>query len=111
MLTNSARNNMARKSGFSSIQWVIGQTCGEGEVARIGAQAASETPGARFFRKSQLRMAAIGEASNKALRRAELRRVRPTGPFPCGLLRFLLRPAGNSGQSFELERSGSCCWP
>ena len=62
---NSARNNMARKSGFSPIQWVIGRSTrlpsdlmDEGEVACIGAQAASEIPGTRFFRKSQLRMAA-----------------------------------------------------
>ena len=30
----------------------------EGEVARVGALAASETPGTRFYRKSQLRFAA-----------------------------------------------------
>ena len=30
----------------------------EGEVARLGAQAAAETPTTRFFRKNQLRMAA-----------------------------------------------------
>ena len=106
---NSARNNMARKSGFSPIQWVIGRSTrlpadlmDEGEVARIGAQAASETPGTRFFRKSQLRMAAreayVKTASNEALRRAELRRVRPTrGPFHVGSYVFFYDQQGTQG--------------
>lgn len=93
---NWARNNLARRSGFSPAQWVLGRSirlpadvCEEAEVARIGAQSAAETPTTRFFRKSQLRMAAreaFMKASNdSALRRAELRKIRPTrGPFRIG---------------------------
>ena len=105
---NSARNNLARKSGFAPIQWVLGRTTRlpadlmhEGEVARLGAQAAAETPTTRFFRKNQLRMAAreafVKTANNEALRRAELRRVRPTrGPF-------MWAPMSSSTTSKELK--------
>lgn len=93
---NTARNALTRKSGFSPQQWVLGRSLrlpadlmDDGEVARIGAVAASETPGTRFHRKQQLRMAAreafVKVQNSEALRRAELRRVRPTrGPFNVG---------------------------
>lgn len=93
---NQARNSLARRSGFSPQQWVLGRSLrlpadlmDEGEVARVGALAASETPGTRFYRKSQLRFAAreafMKTQHDDVLRRAELRRVRPTrGPFRVG---------------------------
>ena len=93
---NSARNNLARRSGFSPSQWVLGRNirlpadlADEGEVARIGAQSAAETPSTKFFRRNQLRMAAreafVRAANDSALRKAELGRIRPTrGPFKVG---------------------------
>jgi len=93
---NSARNNLARRSGFSPSQWVLGRNirlpadlADEGEVARIGAQSAAETPSTKFFRRNQLRMAAreafVRAANDSALRKAELSRIRPTrGPFKVG---------------------------
>ena len=110
---NSARNNLARKSGFAPIQWVLGRTTRlpadlmhEGEVARLGAQAAAETPTTRFFRKNQLRMAAreafVKTANNEALRRAELRRVRPTrGPFHVGSYVFFYDQQGTQGSALN----------
>ena len=110
---NSARNNLARKSGFAPIQWVLGRTTrlpadlmDEGEVARLGAQAAAETPTTRFFRKNQLRMAAreafVKTANNEALRRAELRRVRPTrGPFHVGSYVFFYDQQGTQGSALN----------
>eukprot|EP00435_Cladocopium_sp_Y103_P055719 s2397_g18.t1 len=65
LLATAAINYLAGKSGFAPIQWVLGRKArlpadimDEGEVARLGAQAAAETPTIRFFRKNQLRMAA-----------------------------------------------------
>lgn len=62
---NAARNDLARRCGFSPTQWVIGRSVrlpadltDESEVSRLGAQSAAETPGAKFFRRNQLRMAA-----------------------------------------------------
>ncbi len=93
---NQARNSLARRSGFSPQQWVLGRSLrlpadlmDDGEVARVGAQAAAETPGTRFYRKSQVRFAAreafMKTQHDDVLRRAELRRVRPTrGPFKVG---------------------------
>ena len=93
---NTARNALTRKSGFSPQQWVLGRSlrlpadlCDEGEVARVGALAASSTPGTRFYRKQQLRMSAreafMKVQNSEVLRRAELRRIRPTrGPFHVG---------------------------
>ena len=93
---NAARNTLARRSGFSPSQWVLGRNirlpadlADEGEVARIGAQSAAETPSTKFFRRSQLRMAAreafVKAANDSALRKAELGRIRPTrGPFKVG---------------------------
>ena len=91
-----AKNSGSRRGGFSPAQWVLGRDirlpaalADEAEVARIGSQALAATPGTRFFRKTQLRFAAreaFAKASNSdALRRAELRQVRPSrGPFPVG---------------------------
>ena len=93
---NSARNNLARRSGFSPSQWVLGRSVrlpadlmDDSGVALIGAQSAAATPTTRFFRKTQIRMAAreafIKTSNDDALRRAELRRVRPSrGPFKVG---------------------------
>ena len=94
--TNQAKNSLSRKSGFSPSQWVLGRDirlpaslADDTEVSRIGAQAAADTQRTKFFRKQQIRMAAreaFARASNdSALRRAELRQVRPSrGPFPVG---------------------------
>ena len=85
------------KHGFSPSQWVLGKDlrlpadlADDSEVSRIGAQALADTPGTKFFRKTQLRMAAreafARTANSEALRRAELRKVRPTrGPFLPGM--------------------------
>lgn len=93
---NTARNSLTRKSGFSPQQWVLCKSlrlpadlCEDGEVARVGALAASSTPGTRFYRKQQLRMSAreafMKVQNSEVIRRAELRRIRPTrGPFHVG---------------------------
>ena len=103
--TNKARNSLARRSGFSPEQWVLGRSIrlpadllDDAEVARIGAQAAALTPTTRFHRQVQLRTAereACIKASNcEALRRAELSRVRPSrGPFP---VFYYDKPMGDS---------------
>ena len=95
-----AKNSDSRRGGFSPAQWVLGKQirlpaalCDEEEVSRLGAQALASTPGTKFFRKTQLRFAAreaFARASNSAaLRRAELRQVRPArGPFPVGAYVF-----------------------
>ena len=94
---NHSKNTMCRKHGFSPSQWVLGKDlrlpadlADDSEVSRIGAQALADTPGTKFFRKTQLRMAAreafARTANSDALRRAELRKVRPTrGPFLPGM--------------------------
>ena len=107
--TNKARNSLARRSGFSPEQWVLGRSIrlpadllDDAEVARVGAQAAALTPTTRFHRQVQLRTAAreacIKASNSEALRRAELRRVRPSrGPFPVGSYVFYYdKPVGDS---------------
>ncbi|CAE8678310.1 unnamed protein product [Polarella glacialis] len=91
-----AKNSLSRRSGFSSTQWVLGRDIrlpadlmDDGEVERIGAQAAAATPTSRFHRKAVLRAAAreahAQVANDDAIRRAELRQTRPTrGPFAVG---------------------------
>lgn len=98
--TNQAKNAMSRKHGFSPSQWVIGRDirlpaslADEAEVSRIGAQAIADTPGTKFFRKQQIRMSArqsfAQSANDSALRRAELRQIRPSrGPFHVGTYVF-----------------------
>ena len=106
---NKAKNSLARRSGFSPEQWVLGRSVrlpadlmDESEVARIGAQAAALTPTTRFHRQVQLRTAAreacIRASNSEALRRAELRRVRPSrGPFPVGSYVFYYdKPTGDA---------------
>ena len=124
---NSARNNLTRRSGFSPSQWVLGRSIRvpadlkeESEVVRIGAQCAAETPTTRFFRKNQIRMAAreafMKVANDSALRRAELRRVRPTrGPFSIGDYVFFYDQADGApgpnhwrGVARVVGREGSC---
>ena len=61
----------------------------ESELVRLSAQSAAETPTTKFFRRNQLRVAAreafVKTSNDAALRRAELRRVRPSrGPFRVG---------------------------
>ena len=63
------------------------------EVMRVGAQALAATPNSIFYRKTQLRMAAreafARSATSQALRRAELRQIRPSrGPFLPGMYVF-----------------------
>ena len=105
---NAARNNLARRSGFSPAQWVLGRSVrlpadltDEAEISRIGAQSMAATPTTKFFRKTQLRMSAreafVRTANDAALRRAELRRVRPTrGPFRVGDYVFYYDEADNT---------------
>ena len=100
MATTQAKNDLSRKAGFSPAQWVLGRQIrlpasltDDGEVCRIGALAAADTPGTRFYRKHQLRMAAreafAKVANSESLRRAEWRQVRPSrGPFPIGAYVF-----------------------
>ena len=95
-----AKNSTSRKGGFAPVQWVLGRDirlpavlCDDAEIARVGAQALAATPTTSFHRRNQLRMAAreaFAKASNSdALRRAELRQVRPTrGPFPVGFFYY-----------------------
>ena len=97
---NMAKNSMSRQHGFSPCQWVTGHDLrlpaalsDEGEPHRIGVMALAETPGSRFCRQNQLRAAAresfARAANDSALRRAELRKIRPTrGPFPVGTCVF-----------------------
>ena len=79
-------------------QWVLGRSIrppadltDDSEAVRLGALALSTTPSSRFFLKSKLRFAAkpfVKVSNSEALKRAELRRVRPSrGPF----LRCLIR--------------------
>ena len=73
----------------------------EAEISRIGAQSMAATPTTKFFRKTQLRMSAreafVRTANDAALRRAELRRVRPTrGPFRVGDYVFYYDEADNT---------------
>eukprot|EP00435_Cladocopium_sp_Y103_P040884 s349_g11.t1 len=97
---NQAKNALIRKGGFSPAQWVLGRDvripaalCDDQEVMRVGAQALAATPNSTFYRKTELRMAAR-EAFTKsftsdALRRAELRQIRPSrGPFLPGMYVF-----------------------
>ena len=93
---NAAKNSLARKAGFSPAQWVLGRdvrvpAClvDDGEAQRISAQVASMTLTARFAWKVELREASrvafTLAANSEAVRRAELRKVRPTrGPFEVG---------------------------
>eukprot|EP00435_Cladocopium_sp_Y103_P040843 s1261_g11.t1 len=112
--TNQAKNSLSRKSGFSPAQWVIGRDirlpaslADEGEISRIGAQAIADTPGTKFFRRQQLRMAArssFAQSSNDAaLRRAELRQIRPSrGPFHIGTYVFYY--------DAQQTEPGPSCW-
>ena len=63
------------------------------EVTRIGVQALAATPGTRFHRQNEPRMKAreafVRVANSDALRRAELRQVRPhRGPWKPGMYGF-----------------------
>ena len=109
-----AKNSDSRRGGFSPAQWVLGRQtrlpatlCDDDEVGRLGAQALAATPGTKMFRKTQLRMAAreaFAQASNSdALRRAELRKIRPSrGPFPIGSYVFYFDAAE--------KEPGPNCW-
>ena len=106
--TNKAKNSLARRSGFSPQQWVIGRDIrlpadlmDDGEVSRLQAQAVASTPTTRFFRKAELRQAAreaFAQAGNdEALRKAEIGRIRPTrGPFRVGEWVFYYDPPGEA---------------
>ncbi|CAK0792797.1 unnamed protein product [Prorocentrum cordatum] len=97
MEINQAKNSLSRRSGFSPAQWVLGRDSrlpadfmDDGELdERIGAIAASATPTSKFARKCALRQAAREAhakiANEEAIKRAELRQVRPErGPFNVG---------------------------
>ena len=97
---NQAKNSLTRKGGFSPAQWVLGRDvrlpaslADDQEVMRVGAQALAATPNSIFYRKTQLRMAAreafARSSTSEALRRAELRQIRPSrGPFLPGMYVF-----------------------
>lgn len=97
---NRAKNSLVRKGGFSPAQWVLGRDvrlpaslADEQEVMRVGAQALAATPNSTFYKKTQLRMSAreafTKSATSEALRRAELRQIRPSrGPFLPGMYVF-----------------------
>lgn len=77
---NAAKNFTARKAGFSQAQWVLGRGI------RLPA---CLTPTAHFARKAELREACLVAlrllANSDALKRAELRQVRPLrGPHHIG---------------------------
>ena len=111
---NQSKNSLTRKGGFSPSQWVLGRDlrlpadlADDAEVERIGAQALAATPGTTFFRKAQLRQSAreafARAANDEALRRAELRQVRPSrGPFPIGTYVFYYDAAD--------KEPGPRCW-
>lgn len=61
----------------------------DAEAIRLGALALSTVPTGRFYQKAKLRFAAreafVQVSNSEALKRAELRRVKPArGPFPVG---------------------------
>ena len=87
---NNAKNSLSRKAGFSPTQWVLGRDIrlpadmiDDGEVERLGAQAAAATPTTRFARRTLIKQScreAQAQAQNDdAMRRAELRQTRPSG--------------------------------
>ena len=78
------------------MQWVLGRNMrlpadltDDSEAVRLGAMALSMTPSSRFYQKSKLRFTAreafVQVSNSEALKRAELRKVKPSrGPFPVG---------------------------
>ena len=112
---NQAKNSLSRKHGFAPTQLVLGKDIrlpadlvDEQEVHRIGAQALADNPETRFYKKHQLRMKAreafVQSANSEAIRRAELRQVRPwRGPFYPGMYVFYWDGAG-------AQIPGPSCW-
>ena len=112
---NQAKNSLSRKHGFAPTQLVLGKDIrlpadlvDEQEVHRIGAQALADNPETRFFKKHQLRMKAreafVQSANSEAIRRAELRQVRPwRGPFHPGMYVFYWDHA-------SAKIPGPSCW-
>eukprot|EP00435_Cladocopium_sp_Y103_P025818 s3297_g6.t1 len=112
--TNQAKNALARKSGFSPTQWVLGRSIrlpadltDDAEAVRLGALALSTVPTSRFYMKSKLRFAAreafVKVSNSEALKRAELRKVKPSrGPFPVGSYVFYYDAAD--------KQPGPSCW-
>ena len=112
---NQAKNSLSRKHGFAPTQLVLGKDIrlpadlvDEQEVHRIGAQALAENPESRFYKKHQLRMKAreafIQSSNSEAIRRAELRQVRPwRGPFHPGMYVFYW-------DSASAKIPGPACW-
>eukprot|EP00438_Fugacium_kawagutii_P008061 Skav219569 [mRNA] locus=scaffold3203:12014:25029:+ [translate_table: standard] len=107
--TNQAKNSLARKSGFSPMQWVLGRSIrlpadltDDAEAVRLGALALSTVPTSRFYMKSKLRFAAreafVKTSNSEALKRAELSR----GPFPIGSYVFYYDAAD--------KLPGPACW-
>ena len=106
---------LSRKHGFAPTQLVLGKDIrlpadlvDEQEVHRIGAQALADNPETRFYKKHQLRMKAreafVQSANSEAIRRAELRQVRPwRGPFYPGMYVFYW-----DGASAQIP--GPSCW-
>ena len=114
---NQAKNSLVRKSGFSPMQWVLGRNMrlpsdltDDSEAIRLGALALSMTPGTRFYQKTKLRFAAreafVQVSNSEALKRAELRKVKPSrGPFPVGTYVFYFDASVDQGQ-----HPGPSCW-
>ena len=112
---NQAKNSLVRKSGFSPTQWVLGRSIrlpsdltDDSEAVRLGALALSVTPQSRFYLKSKLRFVAreafVQVSNSEALKRAELRKVRPSrGPFPVGSYVFYFDASTS-------DVPGPACW-
>ena len=111
---NNAKNNLVRKAGFSPSQWVLGRSIrlpsdltDDAEATRLGSLALTTTPTSRFYLKSKLRFSAreafMQVANSEALKRAELRKVRPhRGPFPVGTYVFFFDASD--------QKPGPSCW-
>ena len=111
---NAAKNSLVRKAGFSPSQWVLGRSIrlpadltDDGEAVRLGTLALSATPSSRFYYKSKLRFSAreafVKVSNSEALKRAELRQVRPSrGPFPVGTWVFYYDASD--------QTPGPLCW-
>ena len=111
---NAAKNSLVRKGGFSPMQWVLGRNMrlpadltDDSEAVRLGAMALSMTPSSRFYQKSKLRFTAreafVQVSNSEALKRAELRKVKPSrGPFPVGSYVFYYDAAD--------QQPGPSCW-
>ena len=112
---NAAKNALTRRSGFSpQQQWVLGKSIrlpaditDDGEAVRLGSIALTTTPSSRFYLKSKLRFSAreafVKVSNSEALKRAELRKIKPfRGALPVGSYVFYYDAAD--------QVPGPSCW-